>query len=243
MIPEFGKAHHTEIEQIVQAFLEHGIVVLRDVYDTADIQGCRAKIEPGLQLVAESGLGAGGDAMEMFAHVQSRCAKRFDMSCKPDFEPFREAAGKELVLNLIHALLGDDAVFNFEGCVISLPGAPAQAPHVDGPHKNEGEEEHLGPHLLNVFIPLLDQTMETGATAFAPGSHRLRFPPPRDAYEVALLGVGDAAVFDYRIWHYGMANQAQLLRPLAYCTWSREGDEDTKNFGDDCPIQPLFDSF
>ena len=48
-----------------------------------------------------------------------------------------------------------------------LPGAGDQAWHSDGAHVSLSK--HLPCHVLNVFIPLVDLTLELGPTEFRPG--------------------------------------------------------------------------
>ena len=96
-----------------------------------------------------------------------------------------------------------------------------QQPHLDGPHLFQGthgyEQAQNPAHCLNVFLPLVDVTLENGPTEFWPGSHCLE--RARDAFNgnmpsVALAGKrGDAIVFDYRVVHRGMPNESDEARP------------------------------
>ena len=54
--------------------------------------------------------------------------------------------------------------------VIAERDCAAQAWHVDGAHLSPAE--HLSPHVLNIFVPLVDVTLG-GGTEIKPGSHFL----------------------------------------------------------------------
>ena len=75
------------------------------------------------------------------------------------------------IKQLIAGILGDEAKVINTSLVVSLPGTQEQAWHCDGPHVSL--TEHLPCHCLNVFIPLIDITMDCGPTAFRPESHMM----------------------------------------------------------------------
>ena len=114
------------------------------------------------------------------------------------------------------------------GCVVSLPDAPDQGFHADGPDAG----------FINVFIPLTAVDSRNG-TELVPGSHE-----PRDFAFGALpwqdesqfepltpqLAVGDILLFDYRLRHRGLANRTASPRPVAYLVYTRAGSSDTHNF-------------
>ena len=77
----------------------------------------------------------------------------------------------QLVTPYAFAILGPDAHIVNCSLVISESGSTNQSWHVDGPHLST--EKYLPCHCLNVFIPLVDMTMELGPTEFRPCSQHL----------------------------------------------------------------------
>ena len=77
---------------------------------------------------------------------------------------------------------------------------------------------------------------------FWPGSHVLADARKAFAGEmpsVALAGArSDAIVFDYRVVHRGMANEASAARPVLYLTFCRSWFRDQQNFPDERLFAP-----
>ena len=99
-------------------------------------------------------------------------------------------------VEVCRSILGDDMQCIAMGCMLSMPGSDAQPMHQDGPHMNADEYDkqekrrvdaeakgskskqsrnvqHLPPYAINVFVPLVDITVENGGTEFWLGTHRL----------------------------------------------------------------------
>ena len=68
---------------------------------------------------------------------------------------------------VVRGILGEDATVINQSVVVNMPGGSAQAWHVDGAHVST--TKHLPCHVLNVFVPLIDMTLELGPTEFRPG--------------------------------------------------------------------------
>ena len=124
-----------------------------------------------------------------------------------------------------------DGVATATGCVVSLPGAPAQHFHADGRARG----------IANAFVPLVDVPSDMGPTRFRRGSHAWDHDDPypdrrarrlADAAEEEAppLARGSVLLYDYRVMHAGGANASAAPRPLAYVMRSRAGLEDTWNF-------------
>ena len=60
-------------------------------------------------------------------------------------------------------------VLDASSCLISLPGCEKQHWHSDGPHARA--DVHLPAHLINVFVPLVDMSVDLVGTKIEPGSH------------------------------------------------------------------------
>ncbi|KAJ0401283.1 hypothetical protein ATCC90586_003720 [Pythium insidiosum] len=113
------------------------------------------------------------------------------------------------------------------GCVVARPGDEDQNWHLDGVHRNL--RRHEPADRLNVFVPLVDLSEDVGGTemkkasqfhddgrrgaAFADYAHLESVTP--------LVQAGTPVVMDYRVWHRGLANRSETLRPLLYFKYSR----------------------
>jgi len=128
---------------------------------------------------------------------------------------------------LLSSTLGEDASLYELSALLSEAGAPRQPVHPDNPH-----QEHAP--LLTCFIALQDVTAAMGPTVFLPGTHTAEAHAEygagvasRDAllsrsrHVVALLGAGDASLFDSRTLHCGGANTREGggTRALFYCSF------------------------
>ena len=127
---------------------------------------------------------------------------------------------------LVRALLGAAARLCHVGVMLSLPGSAPQQWHSDGPHMHHSQQ--LGPHALNVFVPLVALTPANGPTEFVPTTH-LHWDS--DERPVCLTAdAGDAILFDYRTKHRGLANRGAEPRPLVYLTYGQPWWVDAYNF-------------
>lgn len=124
--------------------------------------------------------------------------------------------------------------------VIATPGAKEQKWHADGGHLDL--ERHLPCHCLNVFVPLVDMSLELGPTEFRPGTHyhtrnlapmilvakaRKTLRPPA----LPLLKKGDMLLFDYRVLHRGRQNSSlDQNRTMLVMTFSKPWFKDVLNY-------------
>jgi hypothetical protein len=144
--------------------------------------------------------------------------------------------------------LGEDAEHSFSGVVSSEPGSPAQYWHTDSPHE---AREHLPVHAINVLVALSDIPLAMGPTECARGSHVLTnhlnnpdlvvdemvYQHATTSPEMLVkdtgqpvpegcasdLKAGSALIFDDRILHRGLGNQAEDTRHVAYFSYARQG--------------------
>ena len=129
--------------------------------------------------------------------------------------------------------LGSDFVFDSWGVINALPGAAEQHWHRDGGVLFPGHplEAMLPATAITLAIPLVEMNDETGTTGFALRSHRAHDHPDTPDYEPR-VPVGAALLWDYRVFHKGMANRSAIARPLIYATLCRDWWSDTLNHGD-----------
>ena len=130
-----------------------------------------------------------------------------------------------------------------QSVVMSTAGALEQQWHSDGSHVNVNE--HLPCHVLNVFMPLVDLTMENGPTELRPGSHYLTRGDGKMNAKLWLIAKckktlrspvspclkrGEALIFDYRTLHRGKANISSGPRPVLVLTYAKTFFKDMFNF-------------
>lgn len=137
------------------------------------------------------------------------------------------------VERVLRASLGPDFVFDSWGIINALPGAAAQHWHRDGGilFPSHPLEFMLPATAITLAIPLVEMNDETGTTGFALRSHRSNEHGEIPDYQPR-VPVGSAAVWDYRIFHRGMANRSRKARPLIYATLCRDWWHDTLNHED-----------
>ncbi|CAH0482094.1 unnamed protein product [Peronospora belbahrii] len=114
------------------------------------------------------------------------------------------------------------------GCVLSRPGDGDQNWHLDGVHRNQSVQEPV--NRLNVFVPLVAITDQTGGTEMKIRSHLHDHGARGTAFEdykdlpsvTACVEAGTPIIMDYRVWHRGLANTSEnTVRPLLYFKYSR----------------------
>jgi hypothetical protein len=139
------------------------------------------------------------------------------------------------------ALLGRDYCLSSLEVVISLPGSSPQHQHIDGPIRfdrvvggkaapHRGDLSDLPPYAVGLATPLCDVDEENGPTALWAGSHKAALlPRPPGEAAVARLyrerrmegRFGMSYLFDYRIFHGGLANYSREPRPLLMLVFTR----------------------
>ncbi|OWZ22271.1 hypothetical protein PHMEG_0003060 [Phytophthora megakarya] len=122
----------------------------------------------------------------------------------------------------------DAYLLEYIGCVLSRPGDGDQNWHLDGVHTNPQVQEPVD--RLNVFVPLVTITDETGGTEMKTKSHihdngarGTAFEGYQDLSSVtACVEAGTPIVMDYRVWHRGLANNSEgTIRPLLYFKYAK----------------------
>lgn len=132
---------------------------------------------------------------------------------------FRDMICDNLILSLMKPIIGEDLMLSSYAANITYPGAPAQEPHVDYPywdlHKTENwpainASYHLA---VEVIVMLDDFTMENGATAYVPFSHKKAVWPDSKQFQTsakrACAPAGSVMIFPALLWHAAQANQSQ----------------------------------
>jgi ectoine hydroxylase-related dioxygenase (phytanoyl-CoA dioxygenase family) len=142
------------------------------------------------------------------------------------------------ILSLMEAVLDEGLVLGAFGVVCSLPSAPAQHRHSDGPPLFPDPVGRLLPAFaITVAIPLLEMNKAHGTTALYPGSHR------NGGGAIARKGIepvvreGSCLLWDYRLVHRGTPNRSAHPRPLLYLVYCRPWYVDQHNFTHQPPLR------
>jgi len=171
-----------------------------------------------------------------FDVLRERGRGRYDMELPVFDEPafdFLTDLKKTPWMPIVREILGDGAVLINKRMFLYLPDAAKQVYHQDGIHLTNQYQKPC--HAINVFVPLIDLTMQHGPTEFCLGSHILgQEDLDEDFIETPTATAGTPIIFDYRLGHRGLGNTSDTSRPIVYCTYARAADgkefRDSVNF-------------
>ena len=107
------------------------------------------------------------------------------------------------------------------GCNLNLPNSSAQNPHADGAAASS---------FLIVNVAPVDTDLTNGAMEVTPGTHLREYK----YWQYALSGkpairmrmsAGDVIVRSSILWHRGMPNMSNAIRPMLAFTWENGGSD------------------
>jgi Phytanoyl-CoA dioxygenase (PhyH) len=107
------------------------------------------------------------------------------------------------------------------GCNLNLPRSSAQNPHADG---------YAASTFLIVNVAPIDTDLKNGAMEVTPGTHLREYK----YWQYALSGkpairmrmsAGDVIVRSSVLWHRGMPNMSNAIRPMLAFTWENGGSD------------------
>eukprot|EP00980_Cylindrotheca_fusiformis_P020098 scaffold7169_cov107-Cylindrotheca_fusiformis.AAC.7 len=235
-----------------------GLFFQKSILNTTEVNELRSIVESEIESMEESlkahrpEISIGKDTFH-FREVASRGNERFDLrllsSDAIDFVKKTIMMGRvsTVLESILHSISEKDVDFDLS-VVYSKPGAPNQGWHCDGDHLKgstdagwdvDGWKTKLAdPYALCLFIPLIDLNDTTGYTQFWPASHRNRdlmgFGPVAEITEATWDGkctAGDAIWYDYRLFHRGIANTSNLLRPVVQIVFKKSWYVERANYG------------
>jgi len=96
---------------------------------------------------------------------------------------------------------------------------------------------HLPPYAINVFVSLINLTMQNGPTEFTLASHQWGSVWKDDEEAGGIVDkrfyvpAGSAIIADYRTVHRGTSNYSGKIRPVAMMIYGRDWWFDTVNYG------------
>ncbi len=107
------------------------------------------------------------------------------------------------------------------GCNLNLPNSSAQNPHADG---------YWASPFIVVNVAPIDTDIGNGAMEVAPGTHLRDYK----YWQYALSGKpvtrmcvhgGDVIIRSSMLWHRGMPNRSNAIRPMLAFTWENGGSD------------------
>eukprot|EP00299_Pterocystis_sp_00344_P012930 c6275_g1_i1.p1 GENE.c6275_g1_i1~~c6275_g1_i1.p1 ORF type:complete len:369 (+),score=63.30 c6275_g1_i1:1-1107(+) len=184
-----------------------------------------------------------------FLEIGSRGGNRFDLLFRADDPLVSQFAWNAPWIPLITHFLGHPSTLHCLSSIIySLPLAPNQSWHSDGPHLS-ASQIHNGPasppYAICVFLPLIDLSPTVGFTQFWPTSHKsdglIGFGSAAEllgATVDGIVGAGDCVIYDYRLMHRGMGNFSDIVRPVLQFVYHVDSYREVKNYGTKSVFEP-----
>lgn len=205
-----------EANDVIAAIDERGYAVLPSMFERARVEAIARAVGPWVE--RERPLLNVGDRRVMIP-----------LPIAPPL--FDEGiVGDPRLLAVLEGLLGEDLILNSYTVVVAGAGAKAQGAHRD--HALLYRDDLLGsalpPHAVTLVVPLVELDERTGTTALLVGTHRVTAATGEVA--TPYVAVGGAFLMDYRLVHYGTANQTAAPRPILYIVYSRPWFVDEHNF-------------
>src|SRR5262245_40672482 len=107
------------------------------------------------------------------------------------------------------------------GCNLNLPNSSAQNPHIDG---------YVASSFLIINVAPIDTDIENGAMEATPGTHLREYKYWQYAFsgKVAVrmcMSAGDVILRSSSLWHRGMPNRSNAIRPMLAFTWENGGSD------------------
>jgi Phytanoyl-CoA dioxygenase (PhyH) len=152
----------------------------------------------------------------------------------PACSPFMDAVAIEnpFAVQVTEAAIGPDFFCTFYNTNTQWPHSGMQHVHRDFDHLFPGFPVPLPITQVIVNIPLIDFTLENGATEVWPGTHLIVDEPPKDGEALeerakclpsvrTTVSAGSIVLRDMRTWHRGMPNQTNEIRTMLAMIYDR----------------------
>jgi len=218
-----------------------GIVIIKDVLGASDIAAFLHASEPLLKRV-ESSNGVHGDVVRWDdCTVIKHTAERADVwPLSPAIADPLTTKVDPVVLPVLRAYLATGVVRKTAGLLVTASGckAPGKWHRDAAPLLRSAGDAYADAHLVRhtfpfyatVFVPLTEQTTETGATEYVPRSNNMMHNEVATAESAPLVcSPGDIVVLAGTTVHRGSANpsvnDARVMPYVVYCApWYNEHD-------------------
>ena len=217
------------------AFDECGCLLILDLFDESEIDNLKNHFDHKFSHKTAAQL-------ENDHHTLGDGRYLITMSLEPPFDNPSLYAHPHLMYVMHSLFLGEEFLIDNFSAVQSLPGSNAQRIHRDHDPlfmKNLPLTELLPCYAIGVVIPLVDINLQCGSTVLYPGTHKNigpTGPKPPGVPAYPQLKRGSVYLWDYRLAHNGMANNADYARPILTFLYARSWFSDVKNLKKEGPI-------
>ena len=186
-----------ELDREVRYFLKWGYLVVDDAVTADQVEMLRSALDA----------------------IFRRREEQFTHQLLEEDDRFAFLLDNAPVLRRITALLGTCVQLHSATARVTMPGAPDQDWHRDGPWPVDPDGTPIGstPGQINCGYYLDELTGENGPIAIVPGSQRAPFRPPKGHPEfpdqlMVLARPGQAVLFNGWLYHRGVANRSERAR-------------------------------
>ena len=216
---KFTKENYNTKDVLNELMQESGVIVFENVYNLDDIKSAREIVNhfADTQEQKESHFNAEAEASGMI-QLQQRVWNLFGKG-----EVFSKLITNDIIFKLMSKLLGSEFICGSYCASRLLPGSPGQELHIDYPYWDYYKSETFPMGLNSSFaqncqatIPLDICSVESGATAYIPGSQKkLKYPNQNDDFtnkQQMVAKPGDLVFFNGNCWHGASPNKSDHQR-------------------------------
>ncbi len=196
-------------------FRRDGVVVLDDLVDPALVARCRAEIEATYPHLAETNV-----AQNYGPYEKRHCMPMVIEGKLADKAILLPPPVAKMAIHMLLPAFKVDSV----GLLVAAPGAPDQKRHADAwLYPGTPLDRLLPPFAIAFALPLVTMDESSGRTAFWRGTHRGVGDEPKGDYDFApVVHPGSAILWDFRVFHGGLANVSDQPRPVIFTVLARE---------------------
>jgi ectoine hydroxylase-related dioxygenase (phytanoyl-CoA dioxygenase family) len=212
--------HNFQIDEVLRELMHgSGVIVIENVYNLNDIKEAREIVNhfADTQEQKESHFNAEAESFGKI-HLQQRVWNLFGKG-----EVFSKLISEDIIFSLMSKLLGSEFFCGSFCASRLLPGSPGQELHLDYPYWDFYNSETFPMGLNSSFaqncqatIPLDICSVESGATAYIPGSQKkLKYPNQDDDFtnkQQMVAKPGDLVFFNGNCWHGASPNKSDHQR-------------------------------
>lgn len=226
-----SEAQESQLKDAADLYLKNGMLALRNAYKPELVQSLNDEFFFKYQKYFEN-----KDHEDALKTGNKRFMVTVELAGPFSITDFY---AHEKIIPLIKYLLGHKTILSSVGAVIALPNAKLQHLHQDGaifdPYDNPNFVRHvplLPPFAITLVVPLVPLDSQNGTTRIFPGTHLLPSSIATSLDFDALPAcephtlLGDCYLMDYRVFHQGLPNHSNQVRPIMYniytCPWYRD---------------------
>lgn len=205
------------VRAAIRILRREGLVVLDDLIDPGLLARCWTEIEANYPDLAVP-----NKARNYGPHEGRHCMPMTIAGALAEPAVLLPAPVREIAREMLEPEYKVDSV----GLLVAIPGAPDQKRHADAwLFPGTRLDRLLPPFALAFATPLVTVDETNGRTAFWRGTHRTaeKTTAPEGPWDYApALRPGSSIVWDFRVWHAGLANHTAAPRPMIFTVLARE---------------------